>query len=598
MSFLNKNLFFTFFFTSTSIIISSYLWDKINLEFQNPHEIVGNYSDNKHNVNNDTLRYLLFIFLPLITFFLSFLYFKNENIFKKFDIEIFKINNIEKSNNTSNKNLIFIIILILFSFILKDWSIYSLDIFEDGISLSGSILFENNKIPWKEVYINTGLFYDMLNAKISWEILGFKTIGSFKFYKYLLNLFCFLLIIILIKQICNQFYIVKLRSNAFFFISIITYIILREENIWRDIPIFLFLISVLKYLNTKNTFSLITICFLTIFTFFWSLDRGFFILLSFLPFLMIVLLNSKKEFFKFLFVILIINIIIILFTDLSIIKVFLNHTKEILSQHEMLNGVIHPKPFSDEPNSTRATKALLFIILNIIFATLILFYKFDIFENNSKFIFLIFSISNLLIYKSALSRSDGPHIKEATFYSIILLTIIIIIYFFYLLDKNKLYDKLKKKFIYLKIFLFFSLLFQNFSLVQNFSIFPKNISNYISKKDEFFINNKYNESLDQIKQIFKEKSCVTAYSYDQAIFYLLKKPSCSMFYNVWVIGSKKNQIKYINEIKDGKYEYILTGGSINFRPLGDRYPYIDDFIKKNYSTYKEINSWRILQINN
>ena len=46
-----------------SIIAGTLLWDKINLPYNNPQEIIGNYSKLKVNMHTDTLRYLIYIHL-------------------------------------------------------------------------------------------------------------------------------------------------------------------------------------------------------------------------------------------------------------------------------------------------------------------------------------------------------------------------------------------------------------------------------------------------------------------------------------------------------------------------------------------------------
>ena len=66
---------------------------------------------------------------------------------------------------------------------------------------------------------------------------------------------------------------------------------------------------------------------------------------------------------------------------------------------------------------------------------------------------------------------------------------------------------------------------------------------------------------------------------------------------MWVIGSKKNQDIYIKEIKLNKPKFILTGGITEFKPLGERYPYIKNYIEKEYFLYETIGVWNILKKN-
>ena len=50
-----------------SIAISSFVWNFIKLPY-NDINIVGVYAENEYNAFNEILRYLFFIFFPLITF--------------------------------------------------------------------------------------------------------------------------------------------------------------------------------------------------------------------------------------------------------------------------------------------------------------------------------------------------------------------------------------------------------------------------------------------------------------------------------------------------------------------------------------------------
>ena len=59
-------VFISFVLIISSIIFATFLWDKIYLPFKNPLEIVGEYSKQNYNPINDVLRYLIFIFFPLL----------------------------------------------------------------------------------------------------------------------------------------------------------------------------------------------------------------------------------------------------------------------------------------------------------------------------------------------------------------------------------------------------------------------------------------------------------------------------------------------------------------------------------------------------
>ena len=594
---LKQNFFYPLLGLIISIIFCVSIWDLISLKYTNYHEIIGEYSLKSHHNLNDTLRFIVFITIPILVFFIIFFKTKNDNDFNNLNFNIFFLKKDYSENKLFKKKIFYIYFFSIILFFLGDWSVYPVQIFEDGISLSGSTLLEFEKKPWTDVYINTGFFYDMLNAKIAWLITGFKTIGSFKFYIKFLNLITLLCLFYFLNEISNQIDSKSIKGHFFLLSSLSFIFIFKEVDIWRDLPLILFLIFILKYINTKNFTSIIIISLLSVITFFWSLDRGFFILFSLIPFLIFIFINDKKELLKFLITIFIFCFLIKLSIDPNILREFFNHTKDIFIQHESLNGIIHPKPFSDDANSSRATKSLLLIIINFLISILIIFNKKELFLKNTKFIFFFYSIINLLIYKSALSRSDGGHIKMATYLSISLFVIFIIFFTLnYLSKKKEILQQINKlNYVYVIFFILTLDIFTN--SYKNVYEFPKNIKNYLTANDELYLDKNYYSSIETIKKYFSEENCLQVFSYDQAIFYLLKKSSCSKFYNVWVIGSKKNQDIYIREIKLNKPKFILTGGITEFKPLGERYPYIKNYIEKEYFLYETIGVWSILKKN-
>ena len=76
---------------------------------------------------------------------------------------------------------------------------------------------------------------------------------------------------------------------------------------------------------------------------------------------------------------------------------------------------------------------------------------------------------------------------------------------------------------------------------------------------------------------------------------MLKKKSCSKFFNICVIGSKRNQQIYIDELKSNKPKFILTKGEVRYGDLNKLYPYIDQYIENEYFSYDKIYTWNVLK---
>ena len=163
MFFFRKEIYLQILSLIVGIIISTLIWEHIKLDFVNNEEIVGEYSLYTHHSLNDTLRYIFFIAFPIFLFLITFFFTKNSDDYKNFSLNIFLLDpqkEISKKNNF--KTFILISFLTIILFILNDFNVGRMDIFEAGISLSGSTLLENKLSPWIDVYINTGFFYDML----------------------------------------------------------------------------------------------------------------------------------------------------------------------------------------------------------------------------------------------------------------------------------------------------------------------------------------------------------------------------------------------------------------------------------------------------
>ena len=60
-----------------------------------------------------------------------------------------------------------------------------------------------------------------------------------------------------------------------------------------------------------------------------------------------------------------------------------------------------------------------------------------------------------------------------------------------------------------------------------------------------------------------------------------------------MIGSKKNQKEYVDQLNKKKPLHILQGGVVQFQSLSKRYPYIENYINNNYMILEEFNGWKI-----
>ena len=99
---------------------------------------------------------------------------------------------------------------------------------------------------------------------------------------------------------------------------------------------------------------------------FWGVDRG--LIYNILTIIILVYLFFLKRYLHFF---LLLSFIIIIWTSFFLISKnefqhFIQNTYLFYKEMAYVHGLVHPLPFSDEPNSTRATKTILLILICIL----------------------------------------------------------------------------------------------------------------------------------------------------------------------------------------------------------------------------------------
>lgn len=595
-----------------TLIFVNILWNKINFEYHNPSEIIGYYSIFKYSALNDNIRYIFFVGLPLLSYLISYIYFNKLGIKSLKEAFILK----EKEIFNENISLYFLVcffFLIIIFFVSREFNNNLIDLFHEGQALSGALNLKLNSQLWSGSFIITSLFVDILNANIAWNLFEIKSLSAYRLYIEILNLITLLIILIFVFNLTNGTNLNK-NLKTIFFILVCFFIFFQLDNVslnYRELPIFIFLLFVYKILNLNklNLIYCLILGILPLLSLLWSLDRGVFIFVVYFPFFVILLINKKiKELF-----------LIILFCISSIVSFyyivgslefnyFINNSLDILSSSDLLNGIIHPTPFSSDYGSSRATKNLLLIIINGILIINYLFNKKSNLSKNTILFIFIFYLMSLIFYKIGVTRSDGGHIKQGGSLNLILFVYLFCYNSLFFINNNKNFNNLNHNYFkYLN-----SLLIITFFLINVPNNFIKNIYNikdrvinYINIPDENFLKKDELILINELRLLTVNEKCFQVFSYETAISYYLNKITCTKFYHIMNMGSKKNQLIFIEELKKNKPKFVLSGGT--YENIGnmkgrnetelspkDRFPYIDNFISENYKIYKEIDKWKIL----
>ncbi len=607
---------------SLSIIILitvSLLWDYIKLPYNNENILVGEYYFKKYNPLNDTIRFLLFILLPSLTYLVSY-FFTHKNIC---NISISSKNyflNKKESNfyNPLSSYFLLFIILITLEFFSVDLSnfINKVDMYHDGGFLVPPLNYLNNKELYNSTWYDYGLIANNFGTIFN-LFFGYYSIGSITLIKLIFIYLTKLFLLLILKEISKELNLDNLLKKVFFIIltffaiSLPNYYDLNVYFSYRQ-SIYLFFIFILgstlcnnKNLNFKfffiGTFSLISVL--------WWHDIGAYV--NALIFLSLIYLLIHREINSFLIIIFGITLSWVLFFLIMSgpeIKEFLYQIKiPYSSAYEYILGMEYRKPFSEE--SGRWTKALLFIyatslmIINLNFSK-----KFYVNYKTKIFTTLLF-ISGILIFKSALLRSDSLHLKYSSGLYILVFFLILMLFLFQRIDKNKKIKSLLKnisidtlsKFLFLFYitfaFLFFSGVFNKkdnntvAKKIQNIVNLKSNVKYLIEAKDDLYLDENTKKVLKFYNKISKDDNCIQMLTDDAAFHYFLRKPSCTQFFYASNIINGYTENKFINQLKLSSPNIILYKSPYNILTNYSNMPNALEHIEKKYSFFENFNNY-------
>ncbi len=595
-----------------SVVVATLLWNHISISYNPEKQILGDsYLKNLHNPLNDILRFIFFLSLPVLT--LVFYYQLTEkNIFTNFKkIIFFNYNNFNYSNE--KKVINFFSYIILFFLLLEFFSLnflgynFDVDFFHEGMWLTASQNLKINQGYWSSSYIVRGLFGDFYPYFL-WNTFGVESIGGTRFFQLVIIFLNKLLLLMIARNISLIINLKKEIQIIYFLFLSITFLSFQGYGspifLTRSFLLLLFILIFLKFLdNYKSGLIYIPIIgFFSSASFFWYIDIGFYInIFIFILFLFFLIKFELKN-------ILVLSISIILgwlFFYLVIPKEefseFLNNSYLIFSTLNYIHGLIFPTPFISL--DARSTRALLIFLITALLITKAISKNIE----EKEFIFFISLFFLILIsclyFNYGLSRSDSSHIKVAQgfiyipFFSIL---------FFYILKNlnfnvNKSVLNKFKKFkvgilLLIVVLIFIEKKYEDKKIIYLTTSF-NSIKEFISLEDKNYLSKDYQEFIQYYADISKSDNCITIFTNEIAIYYFLKKPSCSKYFNMWTATPNEIQSKMIKDFKSNRPKFILYESEKDiFKISQERLLLVNAFILENYVFYEKFKYWDIYKI--
>ena len=294
----------------TSILTGTLLWPNIYINFSNITNAAGQITKQNYSTDADTIRYIIFIVLPLVSYLIANLVLKpNKGIsFKK----IIYNNIIDKPENQDNLSYYWIILIFILYVLLEFLSLplpdSLIDTFHDGELLSPA----NNTIIKGDLFLSSYTIHgasDILYPLFFWKIFGTESIGAGRSFFYFIT-FALKLSSIFLSYQLTKLCKINLNHKKIFFITLTVLILSMSQYqvpinfsyfSYRDIFVILFLIFFIEIFKTSNykEISHILISFIASISLFLHIDTGVFLNILLLSYILYLLLNKKKKIYTY-----------------------------------------------------------------------------------------------------------------------------------------------------------------------------------------------------------------------------------------------------------------------------------------------------------
>ena len=589
-----------------SIILGSILWRFLELPYVETN-VVNNSLINKNHLN-DYLRYAVFIFIPSASFLLLRIYQRKFYILKFInELRDNKLSIYKKDQNLLTINILLLLFVVL-EFLSLTFPVFKLDFLHEGQELSSSYKSVIDNSLWSGSFIIIGLIQEILTSKFIWKIFNHESIGLMRYADLIYILLCKIFIILIVYKVSiisklNSFYKeVFFISSSLICLTLINYnndrldydyILYRELFLLATIYFFL---EIITRERGENLF-IILISLIGPFSFLWSIDRAIILNLILIVILFYFLLSSNYKKIILFVSFYIISFLFIIFLLGNEFGEFLKNSKIVIEEIGLAHGTIHPIPFSDDKESTRATKILLLILFNILISiSLINKTRYPI---NLRVFFILLSIISFLGYSYALNRSDKIHIAESSGYPIIF-TVILILYFLlqFLSKKNLIIPKYlfsKKGNFFLFFFIIFVFFFKSIN-IENIYNYKNRLNKYAYLNDEIYLDKDAIKLINVTKNYVEQYGCIQLFTYDVAILYLLRKINCTKYYFVWSIGTQHLQEDLIDQLKNVQIIIADTDNNKKNPSPKNNLVLVNEYINKKYKKVIEIEDKVILKL--
>ncbi len=616
MSDLSKSRLMLFLLFICGITFAYSLLDLIQFPFYDRWNVTGINVVNEYNPFNNTARFLLLILTPSLFLFISYQLGKIKPL-----LQINKpASTFTETKDHSRIRIIFFVLILIFTALLAlitDTYHASgiFDPFHEGETLGTAVCYMKGKKLYDELIFIHGGIQDPLRSVLAFELFG-QSIGASRTMESILKIISFILLTFFVFRLYSG-HILKVGLFLLVLFCLLNNSELSAGNFvlsnfilipTRDIVTFLFLI-ILTFLHdiiiskTRSRIAFYIVffffSFIPVFSFIYSVDRGYFIFFSYvilLPLIYIFFIhktNVAVHFFLSSIIGVIVSSAIILYLLEGDAREFIHYITQIMPRYkDLLDG--HPYPFH--------VKQFGFVCILVSFNVFHVLYSFfrsvnpnmSLINNIRFFIlnnFLILSLLllSLFFFRGALGRSDWEHVSYSSILTYILLYHICVNSLTPKLISRKIANKaIISVVVFVCVFMSVYIIAKD-RLTENFPC---------AKSDSLFIPENYMRTIAYLKSTLKKDELFFTLTSEASWYYFLSRPSPTRFPVVWFAAPFFYQQEMINDLKKQNVKYILYKNKSWTNKLDGisnekRFPILTNYIHSNYQLHETIEDHEI-----
>ncbi|MEC4685956.1 MAG: hypothetical protein VST71_09535 [Nitrospirota bacterium] len=607
------------------VSLGLFFWDKITLPYSNPWGVTGVLTVAEYNPTNDSVRFAVFLFMPLLVLFLMYLLnigglnricFRENSDFSEHDsLDVLPLPSMNKK--------IFAVILLFFAVIsavnIPNYrSTGKFDAMHEGETLGPALSYMAGEVPYKDFLFLHGVFENPVRSVVAFKLFG-KSIGSVRALESILKAFLFVLLAIFLMQI--------FRGNYLYYLFVFLTLTLFYKHLFglprrliffksMDITTFSFLLTIpvlyrfsdLKQINPKKfLISVFFFSFIPLASFGYAADRGIYLFVTYLivsPILYFVFFHKSPlrrhylaaSFLGLLAAVLLLNVLFRgAFYD------FFEFTFLTLTKYrELQGGLIYP------------IEQIAYLAVCVLIAanTFWVAYKFlqELYLNDGKvrpafrefirkyFIEFCLLLMSIFFYKSALGRSDWMHVAYSSPLTYILSLYILIKHYLHGFLQRERFNAFRKVLVYAITFIVVVSSVGGIYRIYKKDLITKRFP--VKVEDSEFILDKYKATITFLKNNLKDDEKFFTFTNEASWYYFIDQPAPTRFPTLLYAMPYFYQEEVVEDLKKANIRYVLYTNSdwynsvsgFNFEGFSNevRFPIVLDYLKKNFVFYRMI----------